>query len=107
MGLGISVLLGSKVVKMPLHTCILFMGALRLRQLVVLLVVLGFNFVYLQLLCQIWGVWDFYVLSIMCYSYADWSLKLSIGLRALGLLVGLWHDFCILSRLVWLKESKK
>ena len=69
--------------------------------------VLGFNFAYLQLLCQIRGVWDFYVLSIMCFGYADWLLRLIIGLQALGLSVGLWHDFCILSQLVRLKESKK
>ena len=52
-------------------------------------------------------MWDLDILSIMCYSYADWSLicLLNYGLT-LGL-VGLWHDFGILSQLVWLKENKK
>ena len=70
---------------MPLHHVSYFRVLVWLHQLVALLVVLGFNFACLQLLCQIWGVWDFYVLSIMCYGYADWSLKLIIGLWGCGM----------------------
>ena len=52
-------------------------------------------------------MWGFYVLSIMCYGYTDWLLQLVTGLRTFGPLVGLWHDFCILSWLVQLRENKK
>ena len=67
----------------------------------------GFDFISLQLVCQIWGMWDLNILSISCYSYANWSLSY---LLRYGPTLGMGvcdMTFCILSRLVRLEEIKK
>ena len=77
------------------------------HQLVILLWVLGFSFVCLQFVCQIWGMLDLNILSTVWYDYADWSLNYLLSFWVYLVLVGLWHDFCILSRLVRPRNRRK
>ena len=47
----------------------------RLQRLVVLLCNLGFNFITILAVCQIWNMWGLNMLSTACYGYDDWLLK--------------------------------
>ena len=64
------------------------------------------SFACLLLVCQNWAMWTYNLLYAMLYGYDDWSLiyLLRIGLFALwGIL---WHNFSVLSRLVWLERIR-
>ena len=47
-----------------------------------------------------------YIEYSACYGYADWSLSYLLRFGLLGLMVGLCHNFCILSQLVWLERVR-
>ena len=75
-------------------------------QLVPLFWALVSSFAKLQFVCQNWGVSLLNCLCTGCYGYDDWSSKYLLSFELCDLIMGVWHDFCILSWLLRLKRIR-